>query len=84
MVEPEPSAEFAVQDLSLDRDGRVRITNAAMAGRLHAAAVTPKPKPKPNTNCKGCNNVKGCGGSNVDCTPNTAPQCGCIVKPVKR
>jgi hypothetical protein len=49
MIQPGPSAEFAVQDISVDREGRVTITDPRIAGRLHAAAETPKPKPTPNT-----------------------------------
>jgi hypothetical protein len=36
-----------------------------------------KPAPKPNTNCGTCNTVKGCGGDNLICKPNTTPNCGC-------
>jgi hypothetical protein len=64
----------------VDREGRVIITNPRIAGRLHAAAVTkrPKPEPAPNTNCAGCNTLKGCGPLNKKCNPtNTVPNCGC-------
>jgi hypothetical protein len=81
MTQPGPSAEFAVQDISVDREGRVTITNPRIAGRLHAAAKTPKPKPTPNTNCSGCNTVEGCGGENLICKPqNTVSNCGCKIE----
>jgi hypothetical protein len=84
MTQPGPSAGFAVQDISVDREGRVTITNPRIAGRLSAAAAVkkPKPKPKPNTNCAGCNTVKGCGGEpNLMCQPqNTVPNCGCKIQ----
>jgi hypothetical protein len=80
MTQSDPSAEFAVQDISLDREGRVTITNPRIGGRLYAAATRPKPKP-PNTNCSGCNSVKGCGPTNTSCNPtNSVPNCGCKKK----
>jgi hypothetical protein len=73
-------AEFAVQDINVDREGRVSITNPRIGGRVYAAAKKskPKPPPGPNTNCKGCNAVPGCGTTNEQCGPtNTKPNCGC-------
>jgi hypothetical protein len=74
MTQSDPSAEFAVQDICLDREGRVTITNPRIGGRLKAAVAAnnpkPKPKPKPNTNCGSCNTVEGCGPPpNKSCRP---------------
>jgi hypothetical protein len=84
MTHPGPSTEFAVQDINVDREGRVIITNPQIARQLNAAvtAKRPKPKPKPpNTNCNGCNTVPGCGGENMLCGPqNTVPNCGCKIE----
>jgi hypothetical protein len=76
MTQPGPT-EFAVQDINVDREGRVTITNPRIDGRVYAAAK--RPKPKPNTNCVRCNTVKGCGGDpNLICEPNnTVQNCGC-------
>jgi hypothetical protein len=79
MTEPGPSAGFAVQDISVDRDGRVSITNPWIAGRLHSAAAIKRPaREEPeNGNCSGCNTVKGCGPTNnTTCPVNTTPHCG--------
>jgi hypothetical protein len=78
MTHPGPSVDFAVQDINVDREGRVIITNPRIARHLNAAAKTPKAKPAPNTNCNGCNTVAGCGVTNEECHPqNTVPNCGC-------
>jgi hypothetical protein len=80
MTQSGPSTEFAVQDISVDREGRITITNPRIVGRLHAAAAvkTPKVKELPNSNCNGCNTSKGCGPTNDKCGPaNTVPNCGC-------
>ena len=63
------SDEFAIQDVNVDPEGRITITNPRIAERLHVAAAA-KPKPQPNINCGGCNTVKGCGPL------NNAPNCG--------
>jgi hypothetical protein len=84
MAQPEPFAELSVDDISVDRDGRITITNPRFAGRLHAAVVTKKKEkpPPPNTNCTGtCNSTKGCGPTNQTCSPtNVVPNCGCTAK----
>jgi hypothetical protein len=80
MTQSSPSAEFAVQDISVDQEGRVTITNPRIGGRLYAAAKRPKPKPEPeqNTNCALCNSTEGCGPTNKHCRPiNTVANCGC-------
>jgi hypothetical protein len=75
MTQPEP-AEFAVQDINVDREGRVTITNPRIGGRVYAAAK--KPKEPPNLNCDLCNAVAGCGGTNEKCGPvNDVMNCGC-------
>ena len=78
MTEPRPWAGFAVQDINVDQDGRVSITNPWIAGRLHAAAAVKRPVPKEpsNSNCNGCNTVKGCGPQNSVCPINTVKDCG--------
>jgi len=79
MVEQAPAAEFAVQDVSLDKEGRISITSPVVAARLLAATKTPKPsapKEPSNGNCNGCNTVKGCAPSNSGCTTNTVKNCG--------
>lgn len=56
------------EDIGMDEQGRIIITNPQVAERLRAAAARAKPKPKngPNTNCHGC-------------TPqNVTPNCGCV------
>jgi hypothetical protein len=74
-----PSSEFAVQDISVDREGRVTITNPEIGGRLQTAMAVKKPKPmEPNKNCAVCNTVAGCGPLNKDCRPiNSVANCGC-------
>ena len=90
MTQPGPSAEFGIQDISVDGEGRIIITNPRIAGRLHAAAAVrkggPRPKPSPNTNCATCNTVQGCGPLNESCTPNVVANCGCPskIEPGKR
>jgi hypothetical protein len=84
MTQSGPSTEFAVQDISVDREGRITITNPRIFGRLHAAAAvkTPTTTAKPrNINCAGCNTTEGCGPLNKACNPtNTVPNCGCTKK----
>jgi hypothetical protein len=81
MTQLTPFPTLAVEDIGLDREGRVTITNLQITRRLHAATMTSKSKPKPNTNCT-CNNSKDCGskGNVTGCHTNSYPQCGCIVK----
>ena len=59
--------------LSVDEEGRVVITDPEIAERLRraAAAKKPQPAPPPNGNCGGCNTVSGCGD-----TTNTSNGCG--------
>jgi hypothetical protein len=76
MVSSGPSNDFAVQDINVDREGRVTITNPGIAGRLHAAATKRRVREAPNTNCQGCNAVAGCGESNSLCPVNTVKSCG--------
>jgi hypothetical protein len=77
MTQP-PFAHLAVQDISVDGDGRVSITNPWIAGRLHAAAAIKRPaRDEPsNGNCNGCNAVRGCGPStNSSCPVNSLNTC---------
>jgi hypothetical protein len=76
-----PPAELSVQDISVDREGRVTITNPRIGGRVYATAKRPKPpQMPPNSNCQ-CNTVKGCAPINEKCFPpsNTTPNCGCTI-----
>jgi hypothetical protein len=72
--------EFTVQDISLDRDGRISITDPRITGRLHAAVKRPKPPKAPtapdNANCNGCNTVDGCAPHNFSCSTNSVKGCG--------
>jgi len=63
-------ANFSVDDLRIDSNGRLILTNTQLAGVLEAAKrpekdtpAPPKTEP-PNTNCSGCNTVAGCGPVN--------------------
>ncbi|HEY7298765.1 MAG TPA: hypothetical protein VH684_12730 [Xanthobacteraceae bacterium] len=79
MVERAPAGEFAVEDLSLDKEGRIIITSPVVAARLLAATKRPNPpapKEPSNGNCNGCNTTAGCGPSNSGCTTNTVKNCG--------
>jgi hypothetical protein len=83
MTQSEPSSEFAVQDISVDREGRVSVTNPRIGARLQTAMAVKKPKPKPNGNC-GCNTSPGCNGPDnppdLICQPqNTVTNCGCHI-----
>ena len=82
MAQQEPVPGVAIEDIGLDGEGRVALTNPQVAERLKIllAAKRPKPPPKPNTNCTGCNTVDGCGPSNSNCQPNTVANCGCPPK----
>jgi hypothetical protein len=68
-----------IEEIGLDAEGRVAVTNPEIAARLRrtSAAVRGKPAPAPNTNCETCNTAKGCDGTNDVCHPNTVPNCGC-------
>ena len=79
MAQQELLTEFIVEDIGLDGEGRVAITDPRVAERLRLtlAAKPRKPAPKPNTNCNICNTVEGCGPLNETCSPNTVPNCGC-------
>ena len=64
-------AQFSVDDLGIDNNGRLILTNPQLAGALEAAKrlerdkpAPPKPAPPVNTNCNGCNAVTGCGPTN--------------------
>jgi hypothetical protein len=76
---------LAVNDLSVDRDGRITIADPRLAARweIAAAAKTKKPKPRPNSNCGAtCNVTKGCGPINELCGPTTTnivTNCGCTL-----
>ena len=59
-------ADFSVDDLGIDNNGRLILTNPQLAGALKAVERR-KPSPLPNTNCYGCNTAWGCGEVNVDC-----------------
>ncbi len=77
VTEQEDYPGLSVEDISVDRAGRVAITNHVVAQRLKEVAQQRKrPKPKPNTNCGTCNTVDGCGPTNELCTPNTVKGCG--------
>lgn len=78
MTQLGPSADLAVHDISVDREGRVSITNPWIAERLQAAAGVKRPvrEAAPNTNCGGCNVVEGCSPSNSSCPTNTVKNCG--------
>jgi hypothetical protein len=81
---PSPIARLVADDLRLDGEGRVAITNPAVAAQLIvAAAVKRRPvrrrpaKEGPNANCGYCNTVDGCSPENLRCNPNTVANCGC-------
>ncbi len=67
-------ANFSVDDLSIDNNGRMIVTNPQLAGVLEAAKRVERDKPAPapaptkpvvpNTNCNNCNTVAGCGPIN--------------------
>jgi hypothetical protein len=78
-IGPEQFTGVTVEDLLLDREGRITLTNTMVAERLKLVAKLErqKPRPAPNTNCSVCNTVKGCGPVNRQCTPNTVSNCGC-------
>jgi hypothetical protein len=74
MTQQEPLAGLALEDIALDGEGRVAITNPAVAERLKVlAAQRRKGKEAPNTNCGLCNSVKGCQ-QNTGC--NSVAGCG--------
>lgn len=58
---------FATTMIDVDSEGRITLADAA--GRTYwfgaASREKPKPEPAPNTNCDGCNTVKGCGPVNI-------------------
>jgi hypothetical protein len=63
---------IVLEDIALDGEGRVAITNPAVAERLKVlAAERQKPADKPNVNCGFCNTAK-------KCSPNP-PDSGCNV-----
>jgi hypothetical protein len=71
---PKSVARLEVEDIQLDGEGRIAITDPqAVQGLkvvLAARRNKPKPRPKPNTNCFGCNATQFCGGH-----LNTGPNC---------
>ena len=74
-------ADFSVNDVAIDINGRLVPANAQLAGAMQAAKrlehdKRAKPKPPPlNGNCAGCNAVTGCGPINS--------VKGCGTKPLK-
>jgi len=58
---------FTAAMIDVDADGRITLADAAtLAPWLGAVSRgKTKPEPLPNTNCDGCNTVKGCGPVNV-------------------
>ncbi len=63
-------ANFSVDDLGIDSNGRLIVTNPQFGRGLDAAKrlerEKPRPKPPPtNLNCNLCNTVKGCGPLNT-------------------
>jgi hypothetical protein len=66
-----PEQMFAVEAVGVDAEGRVTLADAdAAAYRAMAAAKVKPTPPAPNTNCYGCNTIRGCG------TTNAAKGCG--------
>jgi hypothetical protein len=52
------------EDVRVDEQGRIIVTNPQVAERLRAVAAKPKNGTVPNGNCNGCspiNNVPNCG-----------------------
>jgi hypothetical protein len=81
ITQREAVAGVVIADIALDGEGRIAITSRELAERIAVARAAKRrekaPKPTPNTNCSGCNTVKGCGPINEECNPNTVPNCGC-------
>ena len=77
-AQQEPVPAVAIEDIGLDGEGRVAITNPQVAERLKVAVGSRRREPTsaPNTNCAGCNTTKGCGPLNTKCNPNTVSSCG--------
>jgi hypothetical protein len=63
-----PDTEIlATAMIDVDSEGRVTLADAGARARWLSAASREKtkPEPLPNTNCDGCNTVKGCGPINM-------------------
>ena len=75
MQQQEP-ARLMMEDIGLDGEGRVAITNRHVTEHLRVKLAGRGPSnPKgdaPNTNCLGCNTVENCGTIVV----NTVKGCG--------
>jgi hypothetical protein len=77
MILQESVVELVMEDIGLDGEGRVAITNPRVAEHLKIALATRRrsgPLDKPNTNC-GCNVVAHCGDTIV----NAVERCGAKV-----
>jgi hypothetical protein len=73
MAQQESCAGLTAEDIYVDEQGRVIITNPEIAKWLRGVAAAPG-KPKPNTNCSGC------GATNAkNCKPNVVDGCGSVV-----
>jgi hypothetical protein len=59
-----PEQMFAVAAVGVDAEGRVTLADADAAAYRAMAAIKTKPIP-PNTNCHGCNTIRGCGTVNI-------------------
>jgi hypothetical protein len=74
MAQGELFAGLTLDDISVDEEGRVMITNPQIAERLRAAV--PAARPRPNTNCgPQCN--PACTPNTANCGCNNTPNCGC-------
>jgi hypothetical protein len=75
MILQESVVELVMEDIGLDGEGRVAITNRHVTenSRVKLAGRGPSnPKDVPNTNCFGCNTIENCGNTTV----NTVKGCG--------
>jgi hypothetical protein len=69
MAQEDPLARISLEDLTVDEEGRVIITNPELAEQLRAAAQ-PRAKPAPN-NCPSNNVAGGCPINTGSCPTNT-------------
>jgi hypothetical protein len=65
MVSASPREIFATANVDIDSEGRVTLADPIARTHWLGAVSREKPKPVPNTNCNGCNTVKGCGPINT-------------------
>jgi hypothetical protein len=70
MAQKESLAALTLENISVDEEGRVIITDPELAKRLREA-VGAAQRLFGNGNCHGCNSVRGCGEGS-----NTAMGCG--------